>query len=398
GEELAAAGTANPQLAYGEDVVSRLAHAQRSPQGARELAAVLRGALDALAGDLAERAGVARRRIVDACLVGNTAIVHLLLELPVGPLAAAPFVSATTAPVDLKARELGLTLAPGAWAHLLPGVGGFVGADHVAMVLAAGLDRSPGAAVGIDIGTNTEIVVARPDRGVLLAASCASGPAFEGAHIRDGMRAAPGAVEAVRLTPAGPEVRTVGGAPALGLCGSGIVDAVAELRRTGAIDDRGHLGPDAPGVRSAPGGREFVLVPGDRTGHGRDVVVTQADVVEIQLAKAAIFAGIETLLEVAGLAAVDVAEVVVAGAFGSYLNLASAEAIGLVPRLAGARYVRAGNAAGEGAKLALVSGAERRRARELGRRLRHVELNDQPGFRRRLALALRFPGPGPLRP
>lgn len=390
GQELAAAGTVNPHIAYGEDVVSRLGHVLRRQEGAQELAAVLRQTLNDLAGELAERAGADRRRIADACLVGNTAVVHLLLELPVGQLAAAPFVCATSAPVDLKARDLGLELAPGAWVHFLPAVGGFVGADHVAMVLASELDRCAGAAVGIDIGTNTEIAVVRPDRGLFFSASCASGPAFEGAHIRDGMRAAPGAVEAVRLTADGPEVRTVDGAPALGLCGSGIVDAVAELRRVGTIDERGHLRPDAPGVRSGLEGREFVLVPGTRTGHGQDVVVTQGDVVQIQLAKGAIFAGVATLMGVARLAEDEVGEVIVAGAFGSYLNLESARAIGLLPCLPRARYLPVGNAAGEGAKRALLSVAERRRAREIGRRFRHVELSSHSGFSGALARAMRF--------
>jgi len=391
GAELAAGGTPNPQIAYGEDVVSRLGHASRSPEGARELAAVLRDTVDALAGELAQRAGVGRDQIADACLVGNTAIVHLILELPTGPLAVSPFVSATSAPVECKARELGLTLAPGAYAHVLPAVGGFVGADHTAMILASGLDRFDGTALGVDIGTNTEVVVTCPAREQFLSASCASGPAFEGAHMRDGMRAAPGAIESVRLTAEGPEVKTVGGAPAVGICGSGIVDAVAELRRTGTLDDRGRFDREAPGVRRGPSGDEFVLVPGERSGTGRDIVITQKDVSEIQLAKGAIAAGIATLMEAARVAPEDVDEVVVAGAFGSYLNLESARAVGLLPRLPRARYVQVGNAAGEGAKLALVSRAERGRAGEIGRRLRHVELNNQPGFSRTLTRALRFP-------
>jgi uncharacterized 2Fe-2S/4Fe-4S cluster protein (DUF4445 family) len=400
GAELAAGGTPNPQIAYGEDVVSRLGHASRSREGARELASVLRDTVDALAGELAQRAGVARDQIADACLVGNTAIVHLLLELPAGPLSVSPFVSATSFPMDCKAREIGLTLAPGAYVHVLPAVGGFVGADHTAMILASELDCFEGTALGVDIGTNTEVVVTCPARQQFLSASCASGPAFEGAHMRDGMRAAPGAIESVRLTPDGPRVETIGDALPVGICGSGIVDAVAELRRTGILEDRGRFRRDTPGVRRGTRGDEFVLVPGERSGTGRDVVITQKDVSEIQLAKGAIAAGIATLMEAARVAPGEVDEVVVAGAFGSYLNLESARAIGLLPRLPRARYLQVGNAAGEGAKLALLSRAERRRAGEIGRRLRHVELNNQPGFRSALTRALRFPEipPDPFTP
>lgn len=394
GEELAATGAMNPQIGYGEDVISRVAHASRSPEGARELARVVREALNDLAGLLADQAGVARDQIAEACLVGNTAMTHLLLELPVSQLSASPFVAATSSALDVKAHGLHLDLAAGAYVHILPCVGGFVGADHVAMILASDLDRRDQIAIGVDIGTNTEIALCKPGLDFLNSASCASGPAFEGAHIRDGMRAAVGAIEAVHLSLNGPELKTIGDAPPVGLCGSGIVDAMAEMHRRAVINDRGRIRSDAPGVRQSERGYEFLLVPGERSGSGRDILITQQDINEIQLAKGAIRTGIETLMEITHTPPEEVEEVIIAGAFGSYLNLESALAIGLLPRLPKARYLQVGNAAGVGAKAALLSRKERQRARQIVRRTGYIELTTYPGFSRRFALSLYFPPDG----
>jgi uncharacterized 2Fe-2S/4Fe-4S cluster protein (DUF4445 family) len=419
GTELAAAGIMNPQIAYGEDVIARLAHAVREPGGAERLAAAARTAIDSLAGALAADAGIARDQIVAACIVGNTAMHHLLLGLPVRQLATSPFVPATARPLEVPAADLGLELAPGASVLLPPCVSGFVGADHVAMVLAAGLDRAgldravpdqagldravldragldqPGhVAIGLDIGTNTEIALSR--RGTLTSASCASGPAFEGAHIRHGMRAADGAIEGVRLARAQrgellvAELRVVGGGKPTGICGSGIVDAIAELHRTGLLNARGRLVRDAPGVRRGRDGLEVLLAPAAETGNGADIVVTQGDVDEIQLAKGAIAAGVRALVAATGTDPAEVGEVIVAGAFGTYLNLDSALDIGLLPRFPNAAYRQVGNAAGAGARAVLLSAAERARAERIAERISYVELTTFPGFQRLFAHAMRF--------
>ena len=200
GEELAATGIMNPQIGYGEDVISRIVHADRNDEGKHELARVVREGLNNLIVALAFKAGVTQEQIAEACIVGNTAMTHLLLNLPVHQLSVSPFVAASSSALDVKARDLDLDIAPGAYVHILPCVGGFVGADHVAMIIGSDLDRLPHAAIGVDIGTNTEIVLHKPHEKYLTSASCASGPAFEGAHIRDGMRAATGAIEAVLIT------------------------------------------------------------------------------------------------------------------------------------------------------------------------------------------------------
>jgi uncharacterized 2Fe-2S/4Fe-4S cluster protein (DUF4445 family) len=205
------------------------------------------------------------------------------------------------------------------------------------------------------------------------------------------MRAAPGAIQRVRLTPEGAQVETIFGAPPLGLCGSGIVDALAELWRHGILDERGRLRRDAQGVRQGDGGFEFVVVPGSESGTGRDIVVTQRDIGEVQLAKSAILATVQTLLEVTRTAESDVEDVMIAGAFGAHFDLDSVRAIGLLPPLPNARFVQLGNAAGVGAKMTLVSAQERERAVHLARRAQYLELNTNPGFNRRFAAGMRFP-------
>jgi uncharacterized 2Fe-2S/4Fe-4S cluster protein (DUF4445 family) len=263
----------------------------------------------------------------------------------------------------------------------------------VAMVIGADIDHLEKVAVGVDIGTNTEIVLQRPGLGHLASASCASGPAFEGAHIRDGMRGASGAIEAVTIEGDRAAIRVIGDAVPVGICGSGIVDGIAELHRTGRIDHRGRFVKTAPGVVPGDHGLEFQLVAPEASGHGREIAITQNDVNEIQLAKGAIAAGIEILLESTGTPREDVDEVIVAGAFGTFLNLDSALGIGLLPRLPRAAYSQVGNAAGTGARAALLSLRERERARRISRGTRYLELTSNPGFHRRFAHSMLFNEP-----
>lgn len=391
GEDLAVAGAPNPQISYGEDVISRLAYTHRNDDGREKMASLIRATLDGLLGKLVTRAGVKREQVVDLCIVGNTAMTHLLLQLPVGQLALSPYVAATNAPVTIRARDLDLQTAAGANVYVPPCIGGFVGADHVAMVMASDLDVTDKVAIGIDIGTNTEIVLARPDRGQLYALSAASGPAFEGAHIGDGMRAAAGAIEAVQLTEEGVSVKTIDDAPAVGLCGSGIVDAIAELYRWQLINRHGRFTADNGRVREGRHGPELVLVSQEESGSGRDVVVSQEDVNEIQLAKGAIRGGLDVLLETTETPPEMVEQVLIAGAFGSYLDLESTLALGLFPRFPRAVYRQIGNAAVIGAKRALVSRHERERAKKVAHKTQYIELTTQPGFKRRFALGMYFP-------
>ena len=382
GETLAAEGRPNPQIGYGEDVISRLVYAMNHADGEKTLSQAVYNTLGELAQLLAHRAGVAINEIAEVCIVGNSAMVHLLLELPIHQLALAPYVSAAGTPMEARAADLGLPFAGDARVYVPPLVAGYVGADLVAMTYASSIGQDERTVLGIDIGTNTEIVLAIRGQQRLVSLSCASGPAFEGAHIRAGMRAAAGAIERVWLDGGSPLIQTIERTPAVGICGSGIIDAVAELRRTGAINDKGRFQAGQPRVRQGRDGLEYVLVEAPDTGIGEDITITQHDVDEIQFAKGAILAGITVLLEASGLTLADLDEVVLAGAFGSYLNLDTAVALGLLPKVPLERYRQVGNAAGDGARHILVSKAARAKAVEIAGRIDYIELTIYPGFRR----------------
>lgn len=392
GETLASTGAMNPQLAYGEDVMARITYALQEPEGAERLRRTAADGLARLVVDLCNQAGVQPEHIVEAVVVGNTAMHHLFLGLPVRPLGLAPYVPVESASLDVRAREVGLPLAPGAKVHILPNVAGFVGADHVAALLATRMDEADRPTLLLDIGTNTEIGLSVG--GNLFSCSAASGPAFEGAHIRFGMRAAPGAVERVRIIDGRVYCETVEGAPPVGICGSGILDAVAELRQAGLLNGRGGwTDGEAQGsspVISTDNGKEFVLVPAESSGLGRAITISRKDVGEIQLAKAAIKAGWQILLEEAGIQESDLARVLVAGAFGTYIDIGHAVAVGLLPCLPLDRFEQVGNVAGTGARMALLSRAERERAARLAHRVRYVELTVHPSFRERFAQALQL--------
>jgi len=372
GQTLAADGMVNPQVAFGEDVMARIAYAMKGEREARELQEAVSQAVNELAQRLCAKIGLGVEEVVEAVVVGNTAMHHLFLGLPVAQLGTAPYVPAEQEAMDLKAREVGLHLASGAYVHLLPNIAGFIGADHVAMLLATRIPEAEGVVLGLDIGTNTEVVLRANGR--LITCSTASGPAFEGAHIRDGMRAAPGAIEAVWVGRDGRILwQTVGGGPPVGLCGSGVLDAVAVLRKLGVVDERGRM-LSHPRVRSGRDGPEFVLVGAGESGHGRDIVITRRDIEAVQLAKGAIRAGIEVLMQEAGVKSQDIEKVIIAGAFGTYLDVRSILAIGMLPPVSVDKVEQVGNAAGQGAKMALVSLVERERACRIARQAEYVEL------------------------
>jgi uncharacterized 2Fe-2S/4Fe-4S cluster protein (DUF4445 family) len=372
GTRLASLGIENPQAAYGADLVSRVNHAVRTADGASELQQAASGAIGALAHDLCAAVSVHPGEIVDVAVCGNTAMHHLLLGLPVAQLGRAPFVPALETALDAKARDLGIPAAPGAYVHLLPNVGGFVGGDHVATLLATESEWSSGTSVVMDIGTNTEISLVHA--GSITSVSCPSGPALEGGHISCGMRAAEGAIERVRIRAGRVEPRVIGDTAPVGLCGSGVLDTVAEMRRAGVLDRRGRMLTGHPAVHEFDGRRELVLAP--------EVTFTQDDVRAVQLAKAAVRSGIDMLLREAAVAEASIERVLIAGAFGAYIDVSSAIASGLVPELPLERFTQVGNAAGVGVSMALASLAMRERSRGIAARCRHLELGSLPGFQK----------------
>jgi uncharacterized 2Fe-2S/4Fe-4S cluster protein (DUF4445 family) len=395
GKELASMGAINPQAQYGADIMTRLHYAINNTGTAGSstgrLTEVVRGAIIELVAKLTEKSGVELIRITDLCIVGNTAMIHLLLGLPIKNLTAPPYTAAVKHAIDLKAIDLGIVASPGAYVHVLPGVESFVGSDHVAMILATGIDQADDITLGLDIGTNTEIVISLPDKGQMISASCPSGPAFEGAHVTDGMQAMRGAIESLKLTETGVEYRTIGGAPAIGLCGSGIIDIAAELYKWRIIDNRGRLKKTNPRVLTGKQGLEFQVTPGSGTHGDARVVITQKDIDQIQLAKGAIWAGIAALLEVAGISYDMVKEVIIAGAFGSFINIENAININLLPWFPNAGYRQVGNAAGLGAKMALLSKGERIRVQQIAARTRYLELTTHAGFNKLFASGMMFP-------
>jgi len=363
GKTVASHGIMNPQIAYGEDILSRIGYAEEHEDGRGVLQTRLMATLNDMIGEMCAEKGITRDQVVEAVAVGNTAMHHLFAGLPVRQLAMTPYVPSTSKALECTARDIGLGIAGGACVYLLPNIAGYVGADHVAVIVATDIWKTDRISVAVDIGTNTEITLAA--RGRLLSCSCASGPAFEGAHIRDGMRAADGAIERVQINDEEIRTFTIGGKPPVGICGSGILDAVAEMRARGILDDKGALRENHARVRQTDHLSEFVLVPAEATGHGRDITLNRKDVNEIQLAKGAIRTGLELLLIEAGIAAKDVEDFIVAGAFGTYISIPSAIRVGMFPNLPLDRFRQVGNAAGMGAKQALISLDRRRVAQDI---------------------------------
>jgi len=376
GKTLFTQGVMNPQISYGEDVISRITQAMKSEADSEKMQSVLTTGINDLVREMCQKIGGDVSDIVEAVVVGNTAIHHLFLKLPVKQLVMAPFIPVISSSLEVKARELKLNFAPGAYVYLLPNIAGFVGADHVSALLATRPWELTGTSLLIDIGTNTEISITHKKK--TTAVSCASGPAFEGGHITNGMRASNGAIEKVRIEGVKISLQTIGNAAPVGICGSGILDAMAQLFLGGIIDKGGKMQPDHPAVRQGKKQREFVLSPG--RGETPEIVITQQDIRELQLAKAAIRTGIQALLNANKCTEDDIDRVIVAGAFGSYIDISSAITIGMFPDIPLAKYQQVGNAAGTGARMALISMSQRKIAENIGKKVNYLELAGSPDF------------------
>ena len=390
GREVARASRLNGQQPWGADVVSRAGHAMQALTGPADLQRAILGTLNQIIADCTTR--IDPRQVYSVTVVGNSLMHHLALGLPPAPIAVSPYVPVVRGPLTLRAADLGLAL-PNALIYFLPLIGAYVGADTLAVVLATGLDESAEIGLAVDIGTNGEMALG--SRGRLVACSAPAGPAFEGGEIRFGMRATTGAIDRVRIQD---EVRvwTIGDAPPCGICGSGLVDAVAQMLRCGLVEPAGRLRPRPQLDGQLPpavldrlvarnGGWEFVL--------SRDpyVAVTQEDVRKLQLAKATIECGVRILLEELGVEMKDVAWVALAGAFGNFIDPKSALAISLLPaELPLSRIHGVGNAAGQGSRMVLLSRTLRRRAEGLARRVEYFELSKHPHFEERFVDCLRL--------
>ena len=386
GEELAAVGSVNPQTVYGGDLMSRIAYAQFDEKKLVALRAKVLNAINDFVKEACRNAGVTREHVYKIVVVGNTCMHHIFLGIDVTFVGLAPYAPAVSDGVVVPASELPLKAAPNAQVCLLPIVAGFVGADTMACVLATRIYESDELRALVDIGTNGEVVMGSKDR--LMACSAPAGPALEGAQIRHGMRGAMGAVEAVTIDD---DVRcdVIGSARAIGICGSGLIDACAKMIASGVMDGSGRLRPRdrehlpatlAARLRTGEAGVEFVLVWDADAGKSEDVTLTQGDIRQLQLAKSAIYSGIVLLQRVMGIDDEQLVELMLCGGFGNYINTESAVAIRLLPNIALDRIAYVGNAAHLGAQMALLSERERERAEELAQRIEHVALAARPDF------------------
>ena len=400
GKVIATRSIMNPQVAFGEDVISRITYAMEHPEGLQKLRGAIMEGLNGLIRDVTADAGLTSSDLIDMTLVGNTAMHHLFLGIDPQPLGVSPFAPAVHRSLDVKARDLGLLIHPAARVHVLPVEAGFVGADNVGVLIAEEPYRREEISLIIDVGTNGEMNLGNRER--LLSASCATGPAFEGAHIRFGMRAAPGAIERIRIDPetrevsfeviAGDEKRPEGKIGcARGICGSGIIDGVAELYRAGVIDHSGRFRTDLamPRLRMNDGKPEFVIAWPEETSLQTAITISQQDVRSVQLAKGALYAGAKLMMKRLGVEKVD--RVVLAGAFGSYIDKTAAMRLGMFPDCDLASVSSVGNAAGDGARIALLNRDKRREAEEIAGRVEYVELTLSQDFQQAFMEAMFIP-------
>ncbi|TMF46612.1 MAG: DUF4445 domain-containing protein [Chloroflexi bacterium] len=389
GMAAAVRSTLNGQAPFGADVISRISHAMNGAESIEELRSAVVSTMNGILDELYREAGVAPERTYEAVVVGNVTMLHLLLGIDPAPIAVMPFTPTFMDELSVPAGEVGLHIHPEGYVQTLPALGAYVGADIVSGVLATGIAREDKLRVFVDVGTNGEIVIGSSQR--TLATAAPAGPAFEGSQIKCGMRATEGAIEGVHIGDT-VELQIIGGdVPAQGLCGSGLVDAVAQLLNVGLLDHSGRMrsASEAAGhplvdrLIEVEGVKAFLLAEG--------VYLSQRDVRELQFAKGSIATGIKVLMDILGVGASDLDEIFLGGSFGSYLNPESAKIIGLVPPVDVDKIIAVGNSAGEGAKIALLSYRERQVAFELPSRIEYVELSGRTDFNDSFVSVLGFP-------
>lgn len=395
----------NPQVPYGEDVMSRITYAMTNSDGLKKMQdAIIEGLneiIERVSADLRTNGKNGGSVIVDMTIVFNTAMHHIFLGFNPEYIGRSPFTPAAQHSLNIKARDMGLNINPGSYVHILPIEAGFVGADNVGVLIAEEPYNQEEMVLIIDIGTNGELLLGNRER--ICSTSCATGPAFEGAQIKFGMRAAPGAIEKVKIDPETkePMYKVIGKADwhthleevnAKGICGSGIIDAVAEMFKAGIIDKSGKFNMDleTPRIRRGTDGKpEYVIAWAEETSIGTDITITQADVRALQLAKGALYAGAKLMMKKMGVEKLD--RVVLAGAFGSYIDKESALTLGMFPDCEIDKVYAVGNAAGDGARMALLNRDKRREADEKARFVEFMEIAVESEFEKEFMMAMHIP-------
>jgi len=392
GEIASIHSSENPQIIHGEDVVSRITYSMKSFKNVKDLQMITIGAINELISKSCQEKNIKQENVYEVVVIGNTVMHHLFIGIPPKYLAEFPYIPTIRRQIDVKAKELGININPLGNIHIFPVISGFVGADAVSVILATGIYESSETILALDIGTNTEIILGNKDW--IIATSCASGPAFEGAHIKHGMKAVEGAIERVKIDPETFEVeyKTIDNIKPIGICGSAINDIIADMLKCGIIDNRGQfINLDVSRFKDVNGQKEFVIAYANETAIGTDITISRRDIEEIQLAKSAIYAGISIIMKTKNLTIDDIDAVYIAGAFGNSLNPENAIIVGLIPDIELSKIKFVGNAAGLGAVRALISKKERQRVEEILKRVECVELSTNPDFRKELAMAMYLP-------
>lgn len=389
GKELAVKSAMNPQIAHGDDVVSRITFTMGKEDGLAELQREIIDCLNQLIDDCVGEAGVSQRDIHEVVVVGNTAMHHLFFGLNPTSIALSPYIPVSAGSIEERGESLGINMGRG-YVYSLPNIAGFVGADHVAALLASRLWERERSTFVIDIGTNGEISLGSEEG--IVSASCAAGPAFEGASLKCGIRGVPGAIDHLTID-GNVDYTTIGGLPPKGICGSGAVDAVWEMYKAGVIDTSGRIIEelDTPRIRVVDGQSEFIIATGEESAIGEPVVITQNDIVSIQYAKSALYVGATLLMDELGVTIQDIDRVLLAGAFGNYVSIGSTRNLGVIPEVPLQRIENIGNAAGSGARIALLDRAGREKAKEISRNVRYLELAAHPEFEERFYEAMYIP-------
>ncbi len=383
----------NPQISHGEDVMTRISYTLEGEKGLTRLQRLVVGAINSLMKQACSTAGITTKNIYEITIVGNTAMHHFFLGIQPKYVSYTPYVPAVKSPLNVRTSDLSLALEPEVNVYVLPCVAGFVGADAVGDVIASGVCESEERSLLIDIGTNTEVFVGNSED--ILACSCASGPAFEGAHIKYGMKAVTGAIEKIKINSGSLEVsyKTIDNEPPVGICGSGILDGIAELFRTGVINNRGRFKKEVDNNRliQQNGVKEFVIARGNETITGNDITITQADIGEIQLSKGAIHTGVAITMRRRGYTKEDLDHVYVAGAFGYHIDPMSAKILGMLPDIPTEKIKFVGNTAVTGAKMCLTSKETRDAAYTLSKKIRYLELAVDPDFQKEFVNSMYLP-------
>lgn len=392
GETVARASRYNPQISMGEDVISRVVYALKRDGLQRLQAEVVRG-LNEIIEELLAKSGREAQTISYMVAAGNTVMTHLFLGLYPKFLRETPYVPAAQHVQAVPAEFLGLNMPDHSFVRVIPGVASYVGGDITAGVLANGMWDSDEMTLYIDIGTNGEIVAGNRD--MLMTASCSAGPAFEGGGLEHGMRAAPGAVESILIDPETfePMIKTIDSKPALGICGSGIINIISQMLRLGVLGQNGvyDTSINSDRVRQGPSGGEYVICPKEQAGVDQDIVLTEVDLDNIARAKGAMFAGYDSLLDKVGLTVESLDRVIIAGAFGSFINLEHAVTIGLLPDIPRDKFTFIGNGSLQGARLAALDRRLFHKSWEISRMMTNVELSEDPGYMDNFMAALFFP-------